>query len=101
MRACSTSLPPLPSLEHLGIYKSGRLLSEWEDEVESTQWIDILRPFIAVKDLVLDELLVLSVAPALEELVGEQVTEILPALQNIFLEGFQSRSEERRVGKEC
>ena len=90
VQACSSFSPPLPSLEHLGIYKSGRLPTGWEDEVDNTQWLDLLRPFITVKDLVLDEPLVSSVAPTLQELVGERVTEILPALQNIFLEGFQS-----------
>jgi len=91
-QACSLLLPPLPSLEHLGIYKyrSEPFSSLWHHEVDTTQWMGLLRPFITVKDLVLDEPLVLSVAPTLQELVGERGTEILPALQNIFLEGFQS-----------
>ena len=91
-RACSRLLPPLPSLEHLGIYeyKSEFWSSQWVNEVENTQWMELLRPFITVKDLTLDEPFVSSVASALQELVGEQVTEILPALQNISLGGFQS-----------
>jgi len=91
-RACNLLLPTLPSLEHLGIYESGVLPLQWQHEVELTQWMEFLRPFITVKDLVLDEQAVLSVSSALQELVGERVTEILPALQNIFLEGFQSSS---------
>jgi hypothetical protein len=93
-QACSSLLVPLPSLEHLSIYRSKYEISplQWEDEVENSQWMVLLRPFIAVKDLVLEEPVVLSVASALQELVGEQVTEILPSLQNIFLEGFQSSS---------
>ena len=87
---CSMFLPPLPSLELLGIFSSKRLLSRLQHEVDNTRWIEILRPFATVKDLVLDELVVFSVAPSLQELVGEQVTEILPALQNIFLEGIRS-----------
>jgi len=88
------SLLSLPSLEHLGIHKSGlsSLLPRWQSSVENTQWLELLRPFITVKDLVLDEPVVLSVASALQALVGEQVTEILPVLRNIFLEGFQSSS---------
>jgi hypothetical protein len=89
-QACSSLLSSLPSLEHLGIYKAGLLLSEWQDEVENTQWMELLRPFITVKDLVPDEAFVLSVASALQDLAGERATEILPALQNIFLEGFSS-----------
>ena len=87
-QGCSSFLPPLPSLEHLSI--SGDLPLGWQPEVENTQWIELLRPFITVKDLVLDELVALSVAPALQELVGDRGTEILPELQNIFLDGFQS-----------
>jgi hypothetical protein len=37
------------------------------------------------KDLYLSESLVPSVASALQELSGERVMEVLPALQNIFL----------------
>ena len=43
-----------------------------------------------MKDLVLNEAVVLYVASALQDLVGERVREDLPALQNIFLEGFRS-----------
>jgi hypothetical protein len=52
--------------------------------------MELLRPFTTVKDLVLDELVISSVSSSLQELVRERVTEILPALQNIFLE--RSRS---------
>jgi len=89
-RSCSGLLPPLPTLEHLGIYNSEFWSSQWPNEVEDTQWTELLRPFITVKDLALDEAFALSVASALQELVGERVIDILPALQNIFLEGFQS-----------
>jgi len=91
-QACSRLLPPLPTLELLGIskYESEFRSSQWLNEVENTQWVELLRPFTAVKDLALDEAFVLSVASALRGLVGEGETETLPALQNIFLEGFQS-----------
>jgi hypothetical protein len=89
-QACGSLLSSLPTLEHLGIYKYGLLLSQWEDEVRNTQWMELLRPFTTVKDLVLDESFVLSVASVLQDLVGERVTEMLPALQTIFLEGFRS-----------
>jgi hypothetical protein len=86
-QVCSTCLPPLPSLELLGIYEFKLSLSRWQDEVDNTRLMELLRPFTTVKDLVLDELAVLAVTLSLQELVGEQITEILPALQNIFLEG--------------
>jgi len=91
-QACSWLLPPLPYLEQLGIYryKSEFWSSQWLNEVEDTQWMELLRRFITVKDLVIDEPFVLSVASALQGLVRERVTEVLPVLQNISLEGFQS-----------
>jgi hypothetical protein len=91
-RACNSFLPLLPSLDQLGIYNPERkpLFSRWQSEAKDAQWIDLLRPFFVVKDLTLAEPVVESIASALEELVGERVTEVLPALQNIFLEGFRS-----------
>ena len=92
-QACSSLLPPLSSLEHLGIYKYRSVPTLWDHEVDTTQWMELLRLFITVKDLVLDEQLIVSVAPTLQELVGEQGTEILPALQNIFIKGCQSSGQ--------
>ena len=93
-QTCSSLLLPLPSLEYLNLYKvESELWSlQWQNEVESAQWMELLRPFITVKNLVLANPVVLSVASALQELVGEQVTEILPLLQTIVLEGFRSSS---------
>ena len=89
-QACSWLLPPLPSLEHLDIYNSGFSSSGWKYEADNSQWLDFLHLFITVKDLVLDKPFVLSVASALQGLAAEQATEILPVLQNIFLESTQS-----------
>jgi hypothetical protein len=55
--------------------------------MEDTQWLELLRPFTSVKDLVLSEDSFPFIAPALQELSGESVTEVLPALQNIFFTG--------------
>jgi hypothetical protein len=62
-------------------------LQHWQGDIESTQWLEILRPFASVKDLVLCGRLVGLVAPILGELIGERVVEELPELQNIFVEG--------------
>jgi len=55
--------------------------------MENTQWLELLYPFFAVKDLVLSEKLVQLIAPALQDLTEERVTEVLPALQNLVLQG--------------
>jgi hypothetical protein len=52
--------------------------------IESDQWLELLRPFVAVKNLHLVEPLGLCVMSALRELAGDGATEVLPVLQNIF-----------------
>jgi hypothetical protein len=91
-QACNSLLPPLPSLEHLGVHKSEPepWPSRWRNEVQTTRWMELLRPYITVEDLGLDKPVALSVASALQEFIGQRVTEIFPALQNIFLDGIQS-----------
>jgi F-box-like len=58
----------------------------WGECTQNYQWLQLLRFFPAVKDLCISEQVALWVAPALEELCGEQVTEVLPALENLFIE---------------
>jgi hypothetical protein len=54
--------------------------------------VGVLRPFIAVETLCLSMRLAAFIRPVLTEKV-EVVTEILPALRNIFLEGHPSFPE--------
>jgi len=58
----------------------------WTKDMGTTPWLDFLRVFTAVENLYLSTGLVLCIAPALGELAGGGVTEVLPALQNIFIE---------------
>ena len=82
---CNSSMPPFPTLEQLTIDGDEFLLSQ--DDTGAPQWLELLQPFNGVKGLVLSKKLVRLVAPALKELVGERVTEVLPMLQNLFLQG--------------
>jgi hypothetical protein len=71
-----------------------------QGNIENTQWLELLRPFINVKDLQLSKKVAPFVAPALQELTGERVTEVLPALQNLFLDDFKaSRPIEEGIGQ--
>jgi hypothetical protein len=83
----NAALFPLPALEHLEIHN---LLECWEDNMENVQWLELLRLFPSLKDLVLLGKSFKFIAPALDELDGESVTEVLPALQNIFIQDPQS-----------
>ena len=84
-QVCSSTLPPtlVHTIEHLYIRE---LSAPYSHDIESCQWLDLLRPFTAVKDLYLSPEFVLRILPALEELIREGVTELLPALQTLFLD---------------
>lgn len=87
---CGPSFHLLSALKHLDIRNGHPLVVFRPDEVENTQWLDLLRPFTGLKDLHLDEEFGLYYALTLRELEGERVTEVLPALQNLFIEGLES-----------
>jgi len=86
-RIYSSTLPPLSTLERLDITEGQSSLPKWLDNVGNSQWLDFLHLFTTVKNLHLSDELTLRVAPALQELVAEGRPDILPTLQNIFLEG--------------
>ena len=88
-QVCNWCLPSLSALEDLNIYEYSNSPPDWRDNIENSQWVELLRPFSAVKNLYLSEKLALLIAPALEELVGSRTMEVLPDLQNIFLKGLQ------------
>jgi hypothetical protein len=54
--------------------------------VENNHWLELFRPFTSVKSLYLSRVIVPHIAPALQELIGEPVAGVLPALQTLFLE---------------
>jgi hypothetical protein len=90
-RVCNSFLPLVPAPEHLFIcegiqHSSSR--SRWQDDIENSQWLELLYPFTNVKNLYLSEGVVPRIAPALQELVegGVGVTEVLPVLESLFLE---------------
>jgi hypothetical protein len=87
---CGSTLHLPSPLKRLDIRKSqlGPLL-EWQDEVESPQWLVLFHPFTGLEDLRIGRGLALHYALALRELAGEIVTEALPALQNLFIEGLE------------
>ena len=82
---CTSLSPLVTTLEHLFICEDSR--SRCQEDIESIQWLELLRPFTNVKNLYLSEGVVPRVAPALQELVEGSVTEVLPGLESLlFLE---------------
>jgi len=81
----------IPTVELLYILDAEFLRPCWQDDVneeESNQWLELLRPFTAVKDLYLHREFVPYFAAALQEPSVEShgAVEVLPALQRLFLE---------------
>jgi hypothetical protein len=76
-------------MENLYIYEYLHSRSLWKDDIENTEWLDLLFLFTAVKNLYLSKQFSPRIARALQELTGGRATEVLPALQNVLLEGFQ------------
>jgi hypothetical protein len=85
-QVCSSSLSLMPSLEHLYICEGIYPRSRWQDDIENDQWLELLHPFTTVKNLYLSKGVVPRIALALQELVGQRLTEVLPALQDLLLE---------------
>ena len=90
VQVCASSSVLLSSVEQLYISEDRYWPPHWQDDAESPQWLELLQPFSAVKNLYLSEEVALRIAPALRRLVGNRVTETLPTLQHLFLEGLQT-----------
>ena len=88
-QVCIPSLPPVSTLEDLYIYEAPYLEQDWQDDVENTLWLELLHLFVVVRNLYLSEVFMPHIALALQELVEGRTTEVLPNLENIFLEVFQ------------
>jgi hypothetical protein len=78
--------PSIYHLEHLYIYG---LPSQWQDSIENMRWLEIFHPFAAVKNLYVSWNLSQCIAFALQGLIGERATEVLPALECLYLEDLQ------------
>ena len=87
-QVCNSSFPRalISSLEHLYISDDEYSRLFWQDDIESSQWLELLQPFTAVKNLHLSREFTPRVVPALQVLVRERMTEVLPALQCLCLE---------------
>ena len=62
--------------------------SSWRGDIQvkNNHWLEFLGLFTSVKSLYLCWVIVPHIAPAFQELVGERVAGVLPALQTLFVE---------------
>ena len=86
-QVCNSSYPQIliPAVEHLCFSDTVEPQQDSEDDVEDDQWLEVLRPFTAVKNLYLSRNFVPRIADTLE-VFGETAPEVLPALQVLHLE---------------
>jgi hypothetical protein len=86
-QACSSSFLQslIPAVERLYILEDMVLRPRWQGDIENL-WLDILHSFTAAKALYLSRKIVPHIAPALQGLARGRLTEVLPALQGLFLE---------------
>jgi hypothetical protein len=100
-QVCNSFFPQalIPAVEHLHIGWEGH--SDWQAEgyFENNRWLELLQPFTAVKDLYISLDFTLHIASALQELAGERVTDVLPALQTLFLELLPSGHVQEAIGQ--
>ena len=83
-QVCNTCLPPLSMIEDLYIHHPN-LQRDWTNgAIGNTLWLELLLLFPVVKNLYLYR--APDIAAVLQETVG---TEVLPSLQNIFVEGLK------------
>ena len=80
-------LHPLSAVEDLYIAARKSELVWKNDAIENALCLQLLLPFIAVKNLHLSKEFAPGIAAALRGLVGGRITEVLPSLQKIFVEG--------------
>ena len=83
----NSSLHPLSMVEDLYIEHEYWQLVWKNDAIENTLWLQLLLPFTAVKWLYLSQEFAPDIVAAL--LVGGRITEVLPSLLIIFVEGLE------------
>jgi hypothetical protein len=84
---CRSSFPQalIHTVEHLYFLVCG----PWEENIDDDEYLELLHPFTGVKALYISLEFTLSLPLALKEFAWEEETEVLPALETIFLEGSQ------------
>jgi hypothetical protein len=88
-QVCNEQLPLLALVDQLSVCELYRASLNWKDDMDSSQWFELFRPFVAVQNLYVSKQFVPFVTASLRELTGERTLEVLPALKYLFLEGFQ------------
>ena len=71
-------MSPLSTVENLYSYKRRFFELDWQGSFEKTQWLELLRPFTAVKNLCVSKEYAPRLMLALQEIVGCIRTKVVP-----------------------
>jgi hypothetical protein len=89
VQVITSFFPSIDMVEHLCIYGHGYLSSQWRNDTENTQWLEMFHLFTGVRNLYVSKKVAKHVAFALQELAGSRMTGVFPILQNILSEVLQ------------
>ena len=100
-QVCNSSFHTISTVEDLYIERQYHYPHQgWCNyTIGNTLWLQLLRPFTAVKNLYLSKEFASGIAAALQELVRDRITELLPSLQNIFVEGLTPGLFQKNIGQ--
>jgi len=97
---CTSLLATIYTAKHLYIYWPRHSPPPyWKEGVDEFQWLEVFQPFTAVKNLYVSKGLEQCIAFALEELVEERRTDLLPALESLFFEEHVSGLAKEAIGQ--
>jgi hypothetical protein len=92
---CGQLLPFISSIGRFDLFWGDiSLESQGKDDMESTQFLEILQPFTTIRRLHVSKTLVPLIVPALKELIGESATEVLPNLRDLSLAAMSGSIQE-------
>ena len=81
--------PLLSSVRRLTIFKSHFLPTREDNDVDSTQWLELFQPFGDVEAVNVAEEYVQDVAQALGTVTGDMSMGVLPSLSTLILKGYR------------
>ena len=85
----------LPLLSHVEILEIGVAEYDWADLWRPSRWLELLRPFIAVRSLYVSIKAMPLIVSTLQELAGGSAMEVLPVLCDLYVERWQRHSDEK------
>ena len=99
VQACTSFLPQAFSAAVERLYICDNFACwQGDTQVGNNHWLELLGLFTSVKSLYLCEVIVLRIAPAFQEIIGERAAGVLPALQTIFLEDLSLSGPVQAIG---